>query len=323
MNNKILLLTTFDIKNTELILENCKKQYYIFLYFINKYLQKSKYKIIIQNIDENEIKTATHCLIIDNRGIYNRSDEFYNKLRKTISGFITTISANTNYRGKEDVLFYMIPAGKRKRHSCKFIGWACDPLILQPNQNSDKINILIDHQYYGDQNSRMFKIDQTLKISSKLFELAKLSNNIILKRFCKGGIENVTKDNYKTIDKYIQNQGLNYYEACKIYSKTDIFFVTHPECMGLVVLECAMAGALIVTPKDFIKGELLKYVNHVIINPDNFNLINIIKQINHKKSREMVYRFNWENVSKKILNTFDNYQEYLKNDLIFTRSIRI
>ena len=159
----------------------------------------------------------------------------------------------------------MIPGGKRKRKNARFIGWACDKNLIQPIHCNGVINILIDHPYYGRENSRMANVDQTLNISDIVYKWGKDKKNVNINRFCRGGIEVVNDINFNKLEKYIQNDGLNYYEACKIYSSTDIFFVTHPECMGLVVLECAMAGALIVTPKDFIKKELLRYTNYIII----------------------------------------------------------
>ena len=50
----LLLLSTFDIENKDLVLENCKSQYNIFLYFINKYFKKYKYKPFFIN---NKIKS--------------------------------------------------------------------------------------------------------------------------------------------------------------------------------------------------------------------------------------------------------------------------
>jgi len=216
----------------------------------------------------------------------------------------------------------MIASGKRKRKNARFVGWACDKELIKPRQSKHIINILIDHPYYGREDSRMAKVDQTLNISEKVYNWAKNKNNVRIRRFCRGGIELVTKDNYNKLEKYVQNDGLNYYEACKIYSNTDIFFVTHPECMGLVVLECAMAGALIVTPDNFIHNELLHLTRHVIIE-DKFDMDTILTQINHMLSRDKVERFNWENVCQRIDNTFQNFEKYKQKDLWFVRPIRI
>jgi glycosyltransferase involved in cell wall biosynthesis len=335
---EILLLTTFDINNLELKLENCKSQYHIYLFFIYKYLQDFNHKITIMNIPVKGSSSRIlniyknykiedifdHCLVIENRGIITRPKIFYDMLRSKIKGCISTISANTSRIGHEDVLFYSLPCGKRKRKNARFIGWTCDDSILKPNQNKDYINILIDHPYYGRKNSRMSQVDRTLNISKTIYNYSKSNEKIKIKRFCKGGIENVTEDNYNKLDNYDQNDGLSYYEACKVYSSTDIFIVTHPECMGLVVLECAMAGALIVSPKNFIKQELINLTNHIILEEgEEINMNNIISKINHKLSREKVLRFNWKNVMKIIIDTFENFEKYKENDLWFTRAIRI
>ena len=330
---KLLILTTFPIHEKKLQLENCKSQYHIFTYFLNKYIKN--FDIILQyvpimgnssrikNLYKNfNCKKADHCIVIDNRGLLRRPLSFYNELRKQINGCISTISASCSIKGNEDILFYMIPSGKRKRQGRRFIGWACDNELIKPSHKKDKINILIDHPYYGRQDSRMIEIDQTLNISKQVYDFAKNKSNIIVKRFCKGGIEILNEDNYNKMDKYVQNEGLNYHDACKIYSETDIFFVTHAECMGLVVLECAMGGALIVSPIDFIKKELLRYINHVKIN-NKFNMNEIVSKIDHNKSRKLVERFNWINVCKVIEDSFLNFEEYKKKDLWFLRSLKI
>ena len=330
---KILLLTTYPIHEKEIELQYCKSQYHIFLYFLKQYLKS--HEVIIKHIPEmgnsSRVKNiyqdisfpnADHCIVVENRGVQRRPDIFFENLRKSISGCISTISASSSIKGNEDVLFYMIPAGKRKRKNARFIGWACDKNLIQPMHYSGIINILIDHPYYGREDSRMANVDQTLNISDIVYKWGKDKKNVNINRFCRGGIEVVDDTNFNKLEKYVQNDGLNYYEACKIYSSTDVFFVTHPECMGLVVLECAMAGALIVTPEGFIKKELLKYVNHVIIEKD-FDMDELVSKIDHKLSRKMVERFNWANVTQRILNTFEYFEKYKENDLWFTRPIRI
>lgn len=330
---RILLLSTYPIDEKELELKYCKSQYHIFLYFLSKYLKNHELIIkhlppmgsstrIINIYKKYEVPEAEHCIVVENRGFYRRPNIFYKNLRSKISGCISTISASPKIIGDEDVLFFMIASGKRKRKNARYVGWACDNELIKPRQSKDFINILIDHPYYGRENSRMANVDQTLNISNIVYNWAKDKKNVKINRFCRGGIEVVNETNYNKLEKYIQNDGLNYYEACKIYSSTDVFFVTHPECMGLVVLECAMAGALIVTPEGFIKKELLKHVNHLIIK-DSFNMDEIISKIDHKLSRSKVERFNWANVTQRILNTFENFEKYKKNNLWFIRPIKI
>lgn len=323
---KVLLLSTFPISEQKLELINCKQQYHIYLYFLNKYLTEQGIEICILQMPVmghssriQELYSSftigegryDHCIVVDNRGIYRRPDSFFRLLRKQVSGYISTISASPSLIGQEDVLFYSIPAGRRKRKKACYVGWACDPTLITSKQDKTKINILIDHPYYGRENTRMAQMDRTLEISKKVFEFTRAQpdpERYVIKRFCQGGIEVVTADNYDKISKYVQNKGLSYHEACEIYSNTDIFFVTHIECMGLVVLECAMAGAHIVAPEGYIKKELIRLIDHTLIVPDckklPGQLEEIIGKINHKDARTKAVKFNWQAVTAGILDTF-------------------
>ncbi len=75
---------------------------------------------------------------------------------------------------------------------------------------------------------------------------------------------------------------MRYPKACEEYRKADIFIVTHPESMGLSVLESGAAGALVVAPLNYIKCSLLKPIYHISF--ENYIPWDIIvKMINVKK----------------------------------------
>tara|TARA_Y100000780_G_scaffold179369_1_gene164740 strand:- start:42400 stop:43413 length:1014 start_codon:yes stop_codon:yes gene_type:complete len=335
---KLLILSTYPYKSINL--KNCKKQYHIYLYFIDKYIKKNfpEIEVIYKTLGDtgrsSRIKDfykkqsypkCDHCLVVANRGIKRRPDEFWNKIRSVTKYCIATISANNSEVSREDVLFYQIPSGKSRKFKCRLINWCCEPLYCKPMQDKTKINILIDHPYYGY--GRMKKIDQTLQISNIVWNWAKDKDNVVVRRFCKGGIEVVNEKNFDSLEKYEQNNGLSYDEACKVYNTTDIFFVTHAECMGLVVLECAMAGALIVSPEGFIKRELLRNVHHVKLDNDFSidKMDHIINSIDHAKSRRKVLPFSWENGVNTIIDTFQNWNLY-KSKLVWNnihRSLKI
>jgi hypothetical protein len=322
---KILLLTTFEISKNKLAIENCKSQYHMFLYFIFKELSKYNHDISIQHIGPTgsssrikkihntlKIKEADHCIVVDNRGIFKRPQIFIDKIRENIKGCVATLSASNSIVGQENVLFYLVPAGKRRKFKCRYIGWACDHDLLYPHQNKNKINILIDHPYYSE--GRIKDLDKTLEISKQAVEY--FNGSASIRRLCAGGVETVDTNNFDKIEKYEQGKGLAYNDACEEYGNADIYFVTHPECMGLVVLECAMSGALIVAPKGFIKTELLKSLNHIVFENNDIPWDDIIKRIDHNKSRKLAFRFNWVKSCRIINDTFTNWDKY-KSNLVF------
>jgi len=342
---KLLLLTTYPIEKIELKLESCKELYHIYLYFIEKYIRRNYPNIdlfiksmpagylIRSSVYENFIleDTYDHCLLVDNRGIARRLPLFHDYLREHVTGLVTTMSDNTGVKGAEDVLFFCIPHPKKRMEMKRYIGWACDQEMLKPEQEKNTIQILIDHNYYGPEKSSIHKKDLTLSISRQVWEQVKnikTKKKIVVKRFCLGGVETLTDDNYQTIGEYQQNKGLNYFEAVKLYNSTDIFFVTHPESMGLVVLECAMAGALVVAPGGYIKNELLKPLYNVSLpnKEENveINMMYILSRIDHKLSRERALRFNWSKSVDRIVDTFKNVKKYHriinnKDTYLFTR----
>lgn len=323
---KILLLTTFDVKQ-DMILENCKNQYQMFTYFIYNKFKLSNLDVILHNIGptgfSGRVKKfyqkwtcpqADHCLIIDNRGVIKRPQMFLDKIREKVLGCVSTISASNGIVGNEDILFYLIPSGKRRKFKCRYIGWACDDQLCYSNQNKDNIRILIDHVYYGQ--GRIKNSDKTLEISKQAVEYFKNNDKVAIRRLCNGGVETVDENNYNTIGKYNQNKGMSFEKACEEYSLSDVYFVTHQECMGLVVLECAMSGALIVTPKNYIKYELIKSLHHLIYENNEIPWDEIIKTIDHNKSRQKAQRFSWTNSCNTMMDTFVNWESY-RSKLVF------
>ena len=317
---KILLLTSFPVHEKELVLENLKKQYHIFTYMIYKYLSKyEELEIDLKYEHEPLTEQYTHCIFIENRGLLDREEPFIKKLRSHVSNFLCTFSASHKFVGIEDVLFYMVPSGKRNKRRCKLLNWNADHILIQPKQDPSMIRILIDHNYYGPYKS-MLNTDLTKRLTNLICEYTRDKPNYLIKRFITGGVEIVNPYNISEMKRYRQGAGLNYKEACNEYCHTDIFVVTHRECMGLSVLESAMAGARIIVPKDYIKQELIKDLDHIIIDPNNLESINwekCLAPVNHTQNRKNVLKYSWENGCRKIFNTLINYEKHIKNDLYF------
>lgn len=334
---KVLILSTFPHGKLSFELKNLKVQYHIFAYQIDNYLKlqgNDNFIIMhaqmpergnssrIKNLPEYQnfkCPQTDFTIVCESRGIYYRPDIFYDKIREKTSKGIMTFCASNTILGKENVLFYMVPSGKRKKRRCKLLNWTADDVLCKPKQNPFKLRILIDHNYYGP-HTRMLQNDLTVDITNQVCEFAKKEkikgNQVEVRRFITGGVETIDIENPQIMNKYIQGSGLSYEEVCEEYSKTDIFIVTHMECMGLSVLESAMSGALILTPINYIKHELIRDLNHIQFDKE-IKWETVLKNLNYDLSRQKATCFSWRNNIKKIIDVIENYDTHLENDLRF------
>lgn len=321
MENKtsILILSTFEHEDDKKFhLENIKSQYQILAFQLDKYIKKqagTEYKIYHQTIPRRgrqksdelseryvnfETIDVDFIFVCDNRGLAHRPASFAEQLKKHAKA-VYTFSANNAIVGPEDVLFYMVPGGKRNKRHCKYLGWTCDSTLCKPMHLKNKLRILVDHNYYG-RHKNMISSDLTNNITLQSCEFAKKyrEKRVIIKRFADGGIETIDKNKPLEPQKYVQGNGLSYTDACIEYSRTDIFIVTHKECMGLSVLESAMSGAIVLVPKGYIKDELLTKVHHIVFE-DTINWDEVLEKINKKKSRKAVMEYDITHFVNKIL----------------------
>jgi hypothetical protein len=326
---KILILSTFKHGKERFDLRHIRSQYQILAYQLDKYIKtngENKFTVMhqtlpirgtstrIQHLPEHknfDCVEVDFILVCDNRGLYYRPPAFTEKLRARAREGIFTFASNNAMVGGEDVLFYMVPNGKRNKRHCKYIGWTCDDSLCSPKQVKGRLQILIDHNYYG-RHQNMLKNDLTEDITAQVCEFAKRhkEHQVIVRRFIAGGVETVDINNPQKMDKYVQGAGLSYEDACAEYSKTDIFIVTHKECMGLSVLESAMSGALVLTPEEYIKEDLLRHVHHIPFQ-QTIDWKHALENLDPKRARKRVIKFNINNFVKKILVVMSR-MEYLR-----------
>lgn len=330
---KVLILTKFKIEEEELILKNLRCQMDIYTYHVVKYLREKGVDMIFYNchdtgnvqriIDyfENEFDPpeADHAIVFGQRGVIKRPSAFFEKLRPKIKGKICTFSAVNKIVGNEDILFYSIPCGKKNKEKCRLINWAANEELCRIDKDPEVLRILIDHSYYSDAPNNISNTDLSWNILQDVCKFAKESDKycnkkVLVRRFVSNGVETVDIEN-PYYDRY-NHRGLNYEDTCKEYSKADIFIVTHMECMGLSVLESAMAGALVLSSKvqierrgelvmaNQIKVELLKGIHNLVYEGD-IPWTKVLKYINPEKSRQKALRFTWKNSVDRIYSTLN------------------
>lgn len=178
---------------------------------------------------------------------------------------------------------------------CISLGFAANHERLLPQKQKDTLRILIDHPAYNK--THFIKKDKTKFIIKSIFS-TKFDKQLIIRRFVNGDIESVCNKDTK-VELY-NRKGINILNAYDEYNHADIFFVTHPESMGMSVIESAMSGCLIAIPKDYIKSDFLSGINYVEFT-DTIDWKLILSKLNAKLSRKLALRKTWTIFFDKIL----------------------
>jgi hypothetical protein len=182
-----------------------------------------------------------------------------------------------------------------------YMGWAADPELNVPRQSKTDLRILVDHTNYGGN-----EVDLTKEILYKIKDFVdseiwkKKYQSVSVRRFDSGRVVDVDFDDIENITVY-DRTAIPISEISEEHGEAHIFMVTHPESVGLVVLETSMAGALTVSPRGFIPKDRLNTVRH--IEWDNqIPWEKVLESIDIEKSRELALLNSWDNVSKNIIN---------------------
>lgn len=256
-----------------------------------------------ERLEKIKVPEGDHALSFSQRGFDVRgktSSKFINNVRQKIKGKITSICDHAVENPIEDIIFHAAPWHKNFIKN-KYVNWACDHNILYPEKDSKIFRILIDHSYYAKGNNK----DLTEIITKQCIEFQKIYKEklVIIRRFSGiTGIEDINDSNI-LCGIYDRSTSIPYPKACEEYRKADIFIVTHPESMGLSVLESGAAGALVVTPDKYIKCSLLKPIYHISF-IGNILWDKIVNMINVKKSVKYASPYKWENIAQLMLEEF-------------------
>lgn len=169
------------------------------------------------------------------------------------------------------------------------VGFAANHELLVPNKDPKRIRILVDHPAYSPEHFK--KRDRTKDILDQIFSshLPK-EKALFVRRFINGDVETVNRDKYN-VELY-NRKGVNILNAFDEYNQADIFFVTHPESMGLSVIESAMAGALVVLPRFYIKPEFLEGIEYVEFEKD-IDWEIVLNKLDAKNCRRKALKKTW------------------------------
>lgn len=187
----------------------------------------------------------------------------------------------------------------RHRAHNEYVGWAADSELNMPAQDKTTLCLLIDHTNYGNN-----PVDHSDNVIAQIRHFYNSGvwkdrwNNVLVRRFDSGQVVTVDLDDQTPVSRY-NRDAIPYREICKEHGQAHVFFVTHPESVGLVVLETAIAGALTVTPVNFIPYDRLCTVRHVEYQ-DQIEWNSVLNMIDPEKSRNTAIDNSWKQVSTRM-----------------------
>ena len=195
------------------------------------------------------------------------------------------------------------PANRYVRHRAYNhpVGWAADPELNTPQQDNRTLRILVDHTNYGSN-----PLDHTAEILLDIQRFVRGRawrtkwKSVQVRRFDSGCVVDVDIEHLPTeISRYDRSATMPYVEITKEHGQAHIFCVTHPESVGLVVLETALAGALPVVPKGFVPSDRLATVRHLVYDR-HIDWNRVIDMIDPTESRKTALDNNWTNMALRI-----------------------
>lgn len=267
---------------------------------------------------------ADHAICLEQNGWKYRERIFFEKARAATKGLIGAICDHDQViDGPQDVLF----TARRPIHPdrARYLGWAANPDMFKPEKDPDWLTIFIDHKY--DPTERYDDTEALLKsataYAARLAEEGRRVGNpprrVQVVFFSPDGLERIEPGDIR--DVHLGNDRRTFYrrvpgpELAAWTRKTDIFVVTHGESMGLPVLENAMAGALVVAHKGFVKPELLRSLaHHEYEKVELIDWDSLVERLSPGRFRRRASHFNWTQAAERMIDTFTGRDRLVRSD---------
>ncbi|EKR7202973.1 hypothetical protein P8724_005072, partial [Escherichia coli] len=186
--------------------------------------------------------------------------------------------------------------GRLERHNRfnKHVGWAANQdLFHLETKTDDVLRIFVDHAAFD-----VSGFDHSLSI---LMNLQRLTVPYEARTLTDDGLITIDPGNI-SVTPY-RRTPVPATEFAAELRKSDVFIVTHPESLGLTVLEAAMCGALVLTPPDCLPPDRLALVNHMVIK-SRIDWDEVIARVDRVKNAEKVQCHTWSAIAEKMLETF-------------------
>ncbi len=197
-------------------------------------------------------------------------------------------------RSRADVTFCF--KGEERRPYQIVIGWGADPATCVPRQDADELRILIDHPDYvagrGDETERVVKECQQFA-AGRLWR-GRFKSVRIIRWTSDGFVEGVHGP------QGFRRSSVPFTEACEQYGRAHLFVMTHPESIGLSVVEASMAGALPVVRLGFMDDGLLKTIRRIEY-AERIPWLAVLEKIDPAKSRAVALQNTWSRSAERMI----------------------
>jgi len=180
-----------------------------------------------------------------------------------------------------------------------YVGWAADSSLFVPDQSHHALSLLVDHPNYGTDPQ-----DRTLATLRECWAMIKVGvplggfRRVVVRRLVDGGAIEV--DPATAHVEPFNRQHVSIGEIAGEYGRAHVFFVTHRESTGLVVLEAAMSGALVVAPEGYIASDRLRTVRAIEYR-ERIPWRRVVDEIDVPASRSRALPNDWAAVADRML----------------------
>lgn len=250
-----------------------------------------------------DLKGIDHVIAVGTRYFDRLHPDCGALLRQKCKGAVVQLHDNGRGSMNCDLTFALRKSRLNERNH--HVGWAADFEEITPKQIPGELRILIDHPDYSLVRTKDRSRDLTKQclLFQKSGQWRDRFETVRVRRLVDGGVEDVTNN---SIPPY-ERRTIPFVEVCKEYSMTSLFIVTHPESVGMSVLETAAAGALPLVPTGFIHKDRLATVRRLTFDKD-IPWEQAMFDIDPLASRRKAMLHSWSAVADRMLDSLNNFR---------------
>lgn len=241
--------------------------------------------------DELDVADFDHIIAFGSRHFQRLPGKIWRKLSRRIRGAVCQFNDGGIIGEPQAGITFTFKESSKPRHHV--IGWAADSDLCQSKQSEDALTILVDHPDYVSGRG-----DITPAIMNDVNEFR--TSSVWKGRFHKVDVRTLSSPKG-------DGKKIPFDELCEEYSRAHLFILTHPESVGLSVIETATAGALAVVPYGFMPSDLLSTIRHVEFN-GRIPWPKVMAKIDPQASRARAMKETWFNVTDRMLGALREFR---------------